>query len=33
MGRGEASEESDIDIVIILDKVEIEDLKNMMKLF
>ena len=27
-GRGEASEESDIDIVIILDKVEIEDLKK-----
>lgn len=27
-GRGEASEESDIDIVIILDKVDIEDLKK-----
>lgn len=27
-GRGEASQESDIDIVIILDKVEIEDLKK-----
>ena len=27
-GRGEASEESDIDIVVILDKVDIEDLKK-----